>query len=348
MQSITAISVNVTSITILWDHVDCQERNGHTDAYRLTYYPVSDPSVKSNVTILGTGVNNRVITVSGLPPRTSYTIEIQAANLNIDMHGPSAFYNASTTASQGNKKCINVPTMIFNSYNYPDLGFLLDGQLYCNNSVVTVTDIGRSFFMSALFCLTPSLACCSDSETPNAASVTREWYMPDGRSVTSLNSPFIKTRVSSAVSLHRDSLNMAPSGVYHCKIPDANGTSQDIYVGIYPQGHGEINTFLFNSGLYLIVTGSPSIISLLFDRNLTTLTCTSTGGPPTTVYWRKNGVPVDLSLYEQSQQLVDAESSTYQSVLFNDNITNFVGTFTCEVSNVRTTVPVQDTVELNG
>ena len=124
-----------------------------------------------------------------------------------------------------------------------DLGFLLDGQLYRNNSVVTVTDIGSSFFMSALFCLTPSLECCSDSETPNEASVTREWYLPDTTQLTSDNSPFIKSRVSSAVSLHRDrfnNINIAPSGMYRCEIPDASGTSQNIYVGIYPQGDGEI------------------------------------------------------------------------------------------------------------
>ena len=107
-----------------------------------------------------------------------------------------------------------------------------------------MTDIGTSFFMSALFCLTPSLECCSDSETPNAASVIREWYLPDGRPLTSDNSPFIKSRVSSAVSLHRDrfSFNRAPSpGVYRCEIPDDNGTSQSIYIGIYPPGDGEID-----------------------------------------------------------------------------------------------------------
>ena len=126
---------------------------------------------------------------------------------------------------------------------YSGLGFLLDGQLYLNNSVVTVTDIGSSFFMSALFCLTPSLECCSDSETPNAASVTREWYLPDGRPVASDNSPFLKNRVSSAVSLHHDrfiDIDTAPSGVYRCEIPDASGTSQNIYVGIYPQEDGEM------------------------------------------------------------------------------------------------------------
>ena len=84
----------------------------------------------------------------------------------------------------------------------------------------------------------------------------------------------------------------------------------------------------------LTCTGSPTITSLLFDRNSTTLTCTSTG-PPTTVTWMKDGVPVNESVYQQSQTVVHTENATYKNVLFNDNITNFVGTFTCEVSNAR-------------
>ena len=99
---------------------------------------------------------------------------------------------------------------------------------------------------------------------------------------------------------------------------------------------------------FLIITGSPSITSLLFDRNSTTLTCTSTGGPPTTITWRKNGVPVDRFLYKESQRLVDAVEATYQSVLFSDNVTDFVGNFTCEISNVRVADPVRDSLELNG
>ena len=248
MQSLTASSVNVTSITIRWDRVDCQERNGHIDSYRLIYYPVADPSVRTNVwTILGTGVDDRIFSLSGLPPRTNYTFEIQASNPNVDMRGPPAFYTASTTAPQGK---MHACSLRFNSFYFSihaDLGFLLDGQLYGNNSVVTVTDIGSSFFMSALFCLTPSLECCSDSETPNAASVTREWYLPEGRPVATDNSPFIKNRVSSAVSLHRDrfiDINTAPAGVYRCEIPDASGTNQNIYVGINPQGDGEIDEYI--------------------------------------------------------------------------------------------------------
>ena len=91
-----------------------------------------------------------------------------------------------------------------------------------------MTDIGSSFFMSALFCLTPCLECCSDSETPNAASVTREWYLPDGRPVATAGAVFSREKVSSAVSLYRSGSSTSPSGVFRCEIPDASGTSQDV------------------------------------------------------------------------------------------------------------------------
>ena len=104
--------------------------------------------------------------------------------------------------------------------------------------------------------------------------------------------------------------------------------------------------FIKQFSCYMLNTGSPSITALRFDRNSTTLTCTSTGGPPTTVTWSRNGVLVNDSLYQQSQRVVDTETATYENVLFSSDITNFVGTFTCAVSNVRSTA--QETVELNG
>ena len=55
---------------------------------------------------------------------------------------------------------------------------------------------------------------------------------------------------------------------------------------------------------------------------------------------------VNDSLYQQSQRVVNTETATYENFLFNDNITNFVGTFTCEVSNIRDIA--QETLELNG
>ena len=85
---------------------------------------------------------------------------------------------------------------------------------------------------------------------------------------------------------------------------------------------------------------------MVFDRNSTTLTCTSTGGPPTTVTWKKNNIPVNMSIYEQSQRLTNSMTAIYENVLFNDDVANFVGTFTCQISNARGTV--QKTVELSG
>ena len=55
---------------------------------------------------------------------------------------------------------------------------------------------------------------------------------------------------------------------------------------------------------------------------------------------------VNDSLYQQSQRVVNTETATYENVLFNADIANFVGIFTCEVSNVRGTA--EETVELNG
>ena len=108
MQSLTTNSVNVTGITIRWDRVDCQERNGHTDAYRIVYYPTfsSDPNDRIAQIFSGTEDNNRILSITGLPPQTNYTFEVQASNTLIDVRGPPAFYTASTTAPQGKSNII--------------------------------------------------------------------------------------------------------------------------------------------------------------------------------------------------------------------------------------------------
>ena len=104
--SLTISSVNVTSITIQWDRIFCQEHNGRIDAYRVVYYPTLNPSDRVARTVIGTGDNDRVFSVDGLPPRTSYTFEVQASNPIIDVRGPPAFYTANTTAPQG--KCNHI------------------------------------------------------------------------------------------------------------------------------------------------------------------------------------------------------------------------------------------------
>ena len=66
-----------------------------------------------------------------------------------------------------------------------------------------------------------------------------------------------------------------------------------------------------------------------------TLTCTSSGGPATTVSWRRDGTMLsDDSTYSITSQVTDAETATYTHTL---RVTGrLVGEYQCSVSNIRT------------
>ena len=93
-------SISVTNITIQWDRVDCRERNGRTDSYRVLYYLTSNFNARIARTVSGTGDSDRMFSVTGLPPRTNYTFEVQASNTLIDERGTAATITVSTTAPQ--------------------------------------------------------------------------------------------------------------------------------------------------------------------------------------------------------------------------------------------------------
>ena len=99
-QSLRIASVDVTNITIQWDRVDCLERNGRTDSYLVIYYPTSNPNGIQAVTVFGTGDSDRMFSLPGLPPRTSYTFQIEAINPLIRYPGVLATINVSTTTPQ--------------------------------------------------------------------------------------------------------------------------------------------------------------------------------------------------------------------------------------------------------
>ena len=90
-----------------------------------------------------------------------------------------------------------------------------------------------------------------------------------------------------------------------------------------------------------IYTGSPSVTNLTYNNRSRTLTCTSTGGPATTVTWRRNGVVVMLSATkQQTKTLVDPVKGTYQTVLTIDSSvgpSGLVGNYNCTVENIRGT-----------
>ena len=88
-----------------------------------------------------------------------------------------------------------------------------------------------------------------------------------------------------------------------------------------------------------IHAGSPNVTSLTFDNQSRTLTCTSTGGPATTVTWRRDGVVITLNAtHTQTKSLVDAVAGTYQTILTINSSVNqsdIVGTYSCTVENDR-------------
>ena len=70
------------------------------------------------------------------------------------------------------------------------------------------------------------------------------------------------------------------------------------------------------------------------DPPVFTLTCTSTGGPATTVSWRRDGTMLsDDSTYSITSQVTDTETATYTHTL---TVTGRLeGEYQCSVSNTR-------------
>ena len=71
------------------------------------------------------------------------------------------------------------------------------------------------------------------------------------------------------------------------------------------------------------------------DPPVFTLTCTSTGGPATTVSWRRDGTMLsDDSNHDIMSQVTDAVTATYTNTL---TVTGrLAGQYECNVSNSRT------------
>lgn len=95
-----ASSVNITNITIQWDRVDCLQRNGPINSYRLAYYPTADSSDHTDVPLI-IGTSDRMYTAVGLLPNTSYAFELDAFNFRSVRISPQITITVSTSVPQG-------------------------------------------------------------------------------------------------------------------------------------------------------------------------------------------------------------------------------------------------------
>ena len=88
-----------------------------------------------------------------------------------------------------------------------------------------------------------------------------------------------------------------------------------------------------------INAGSPTVNTLTYNEQSRTLTCTSTGGPATTVTWRRDGVVITLNAtHQQIKRVVDPVNGTYRTVLTINSLvgqSDIVGTYNCTVENAR-------------
>ena len=84
---------------------------------------------------------------------------------------------------------------------------------------------------------------------------------------------------------------------------------------------------------------TPNVTEVTLDRESRILTCTSTGGPATTVTWTKDGAVITPSTtHQQTQMIVDTVEGIYQNTLtIAQSVTgdNLYGLYSCMVENSR-------------
>ena len=114
------------------------------------------------------------------------------------------------------------------------VGFLLNGRVLPNNSIVLLSDIGEG--SSALFCLTDRTRCCSTTAGGEKHGV---WRFPNGSEIirqTTSHGDIYRNRSYSSVILSRRNNTVGPTGMYACEIPDAGSITMILYLGVYSSG----------------------------------------------------------------------------------------------------------------
>ena len=89
----------------------------------------------------------------------------------------------------------------------------------------------------------------------------------------------------------------------------------------------------------LFFPASSLIITDLSFRDPTTLVCSSTGRPVDSVTWLKNGATINTATtnFATAQSLTNPLQGGYENVLTSQQASDFVGTFTCRLTDAEGT-----------
>ena len=78
-QSLRGVETTSMDVTIVWDAVNCIERNSIITGYVIQFTPPSS-SGNNSVMVAGTGDAGGMVTIDGLTPSTQYSIQVAAVN----------------------------------------------------------------------------------------------------------------------------------------------------------------------------------------------------------------------------------------------------------------------------
>ena len=103
--------------------MECSQRNGEIDGYRLIYYPTMNSGDNESILIDGNNTNNFIIV--GLQPRVDYTLNLGAIGRNYTFYDEESSRMVQTSVPPGiitplsgqfcNKQNVNMQILEFSS-----------------------------------------------------------------------------------------------------------------------------------------------------------------------------------------------------------------------------------------
>ena len=79
--------------------MECSQRNGRIDGYRLSYYPTLNKDDMESILINGSNTNT--FTIVGLQPSTEYILNLTALGRNYTLPGNETSVSESTLMPEG-------------------------------------------------------------------------------------------------------------------------------------------------------------------------------------------------------------------------------------------------------
>ena len=223
---------SLTSITVLWEPVDCRHRNGEITGYSVRYGEEGSSERDRTVKIVSGDYSGGIITISGLTKETAYTVEVAAkTSAGTGVYSDPLIIESPSDHSMLQLKLFNFKFCMFTN---TDVNLSLNRDFIPNHGYVNISDIG-SEDDTALLCHT------NRPKPLGSHSSGGDWYAPDGTRVGDKDKNnvegFVRNRGNMVVRLKRTT-GIPLHGIYNCIIDDNSNISQRVFVGLYQSGAG--------------------------------------------------------------------------------------------------------------